>query len=200
MERIDEPEYPVNAVREALVNALSHRDYSSPGGSVTLTIYDDRIEIINTGLLPEGITLSELTKPHASHPRNPVIAGAFYRHGLVEGMGMGIQQIMNICEDADMKPPEFFEQAGAFVIRLWSRAYKREEQPVISPDSSDLSARQEEILALLSVESLAATEILLKLGCKVTNRTLQRDLQYLKEKGYVNVRGETWKAEWFIVK
>ncbi|GJM05632.1 MAG: hypothetical protein DHS20C09_16280 [marine bacterium B5-7] len=111
MKRIDEPEYPFEAVREALINAICHRDYSSPGGAITLTIYDDRLEIINTGLLPDGITLSELKETHASHPRNPNITNVFYRRGLIEEMGMGTQKIVKTCEHAEMREPEFFERS-----------------------------------------------------------------------------------------
>jgi len=179
--------------QEALINALCHRDYASPGGSITLTIYDDRLEIINTGLLPEGITLSELIELHTSHPRNPIITNVFYRRGLIEAMGMGIQQIMKVCADVKMKPPEFLEQAGTFIIRLWSRAYKPEV------NYSDLSSRHKEILLLLKTETLSPGEILPQLTGEITDRTLRRDLQFLKERGYIDVKGSTWKAKWFTV-
>ena len=81
-ERIDDPLYPPEALREALANALCHRDHSVGGGSVSITMYDDRLEIASTGLLPFGLTLDALTRPHPSLPWNPLIARAFYRRGI----------------------------------------------------------------------------------------------------------------------
>lgn len=98
--RVDEPEYPFQATREALINAISHRDYASPGGSITLTLFDDRLEIANTGLLPAVITLTDLKKPHISHPRNPLITNVFFRRGFIEAMGIGTQEIFNACQRA----------------------------------------------------------------------------------------------------
>ena len=123
MKRIDTPEYPVDAIREALINAICHRDYASPGGAITLMIYDDRMEIMNTGLLPHGITLAGLKQNHASHPRNHLITKVFYRRGLIEEMGMGTQKIIRLCVEAGMQEPDFFEQTGTFVVRFWSLNY-----------------------------------------------------------------------------
>lgn len=75
LERTDTPLYPPLALREALVNALCHRDYSIAGGAVSVAIYDDRLEVISTGLLPVGITVADLKRDHASAPPNPLIAG-----------------------------------------------------------------------------------------------------------------------------
>lgn len=71
-ERIDDPVYPPAALREALANALCHRDYGIGGGAVSLAIYDDRLEIASTGILPFGLTLEELMRPHNSRPWNPL--------------------------------------------------------------------------------------------------------------------------------
>ena len=76
-ERIDDPLYPTEALREALANALCHRDYSIGGGAVSLAIYDDRLEITSTGALPFDLTPAHLLRPHVSR-WNPLIAQAFY--------------------------------------------------------------------------------------------------------------------------
>ena len=127
MARVDEPEYPFEAIREALINAICHRDYSSHGGSITITIFDDRLEIANTGILSSDLSIADLKIAHISHPRNPRITNVFFRRGLIEAMGMGTQEIFYACEDAKMKAPDFYEQAGAFVVRLWSRHFKLNE-------------------------------------------------------------------------
>ena len=71
LERRDQPLFPPLALREALFNALCHRDYSIPGGAVNVAIYDDRLEITSSGLLPPGITVADLKREHVSRPRNP---------------------------------------------------------------------------------------------------------------------------------
>ena len=193
MKRVDEPEYPFEAVREALINALCHRDYASPGGAITLTIYDDRLEIINTGLLPEGITIDQLKINHSSHPRNPNITKVFYRRGLIEEMGMGTQKIIQICANANMKEPEFFEQAGTFVICLWSRSYKSYS------DDISLTERQKKILRLLKEKQRSPRDILYLLDESITDRTLRNDLQLLKQKGFANSEGQGKQTIWSII-
>ncbi len=78
-ERIDEPLYPPLATREALANALCHRDYSIVGGSIGIAIYDDRLEVTSSGSLHFGLTPEKLFAPHESRPWNPLIARTFYR-------------------------------------------------------------------------------------------------------------------------
>ena len=191
--RIDEPEYPFEAVREALINAICHREYASPGGSITLTIYDDRLEIANSGILPSDITLDDLKTTHISHPRNPRITNVFFRRGFIEAMGIGTQEILKSCAMAKMKEPDFYEQAGAFVVRLWSRHYQAQ-----LTEEFDLSARQENILKLLEAKPLAPQEMLDLLKEGISDRTLRRDLQDLKEKGYLDSEGQGPSSRWFL--
>lgn len=190
--RDDQPEYPFDAVREALINAICHRDYASPGGSITITIYDNRLEIANLGRLPPEITFSDLKRPHTSHPRNMRIINVFYRRGFIESMGIGTQEIIKSCLAANMKEPEFFEQAGNFVVRLWSRHYRS------IVDDADLTSRQRHILSLLQDKPLSPKDILSSLKENITDRTLRNDLQQLKQKGYVDSAGKGKQTLWFI--
>ena len=81
------------AVREALINALCHRDYASVG-TVQVRIYDDRLEVWNPGRLPPDLTIEALYRQHASHPRNPRLAHALYRARLIEHWGTGTLRII----------------------------------------------------------------------------------------------------------
>ncbi|MBI3924540.1 MAG: hypothetical protein HY319_03290 [Armatimonadetes bacterium] len=117
-ERYDEPLFPTLALREALVNALCHRDYSAPGGSISLAIYDDRLEITNEGRLPEGLRVEDLKLDHPSRPRNPLIARAFYLRKLVEEWGRGTLQIVELCTKAGHPEPEFEEVGGSMLVRF----------------------------------------------------------------------------------
>jgi ATP-dependent DNA helicase RecG len=80
--------------------------------------------IANSGILPADITLDDLKTTHTSHPRNPRITNAFFRRGFIESMGIGTQEILESCAMAKMKEPDFYEQAGVFVVRLWSPLYQ----------------------------------------------------------------------------
>ena len=86
-ERVDEPRYPPLALREALANAICHRDYAIGGGSVAAAIYDDRLEVTSSGSLHFGLTAEALFQPHESLPWNPLIAGVFYLRGIIEQWG-----------------------------------------------------------------------------------------------------------------
>lgn len=192
--RIDEPEYPFDAVREALINSICHREYASVGGSITLMIFDDRLEIANSGILLSDITLGDLKKAHVSHSRNPRITNVFFRRGLIEEMGIGTQEIIKTCIAAKMKEPDFYEQAGAFVVRLWSPQYQAPTSTEI-----DLTERQKNILKLLEINPLAPHEMLRELKEDISDRTLRRDLQDLKEKAYIDSEGLGRKARWFLL-
>ena len=99
---------PPIAVREALVNAVVHTDYSQRGAPIHLAIFDDRLEIENPGLLPFGITLDELPRG-VSKLRNRVIGRVFHEIGLAEQWGSGVQRMIAACRDAGLAPPVWEE-------------------------------------------------------------------------------------------
>lgn len=80
--RVEKGEYPIPAIREMLLNALVHRNYL--GAPVQLRVYDDKINIWNEGILPEGLSIEALKRPHSSKPRNPVIADVCFKGGLID--------------------------------------------------------------------------------------------------------------------
>jgi predicted HTH transcriptional regulator len=118
LERIDELLLPTAALREALVNALCHRDYAIHGGAVNVAVYDDRTEIWSDGTLPFGLRPEDLKREHTSHPRNPFVTDVFYRRGLIEQWGRGTQKIVELCVRAGHPEPEFGEQAGSVFVRF----------------------------------------------------------------------------------
>ena len=97
-------ELPVDALREALVNAIAHRDYRSTA-NVQVHIYHNRLEIITPGGLPAGMKPDELG--YKSIPRNPLLFGIFYRMNLVEQIGSGIMRIRDLCQDYGIPEPQF---------------------------------------------------------------------------------------------
>jgi ATP-dependent DNA helicase RecG len=184
-ERIDEPLFPPVALREALVNAICHRDYAQVGGAISLAIYDDRVEVWSDGTLPFGLKVEDLKRDHRSRPRNPLIADVFYRRGLVERWGRGTQKIVELCVKAGHPEPEFLEQAGAVGVRFLPSGY-------IAPHrvTHALTARQREILQLLArKEHMALREIRAGLVHPPSDRTLQEDLAHLKRVGVIDASG-----------
>jgi ATP-dependent DNA helicase RecG len=155
-------------------------------------MYDDRLEIISTGLLPPGITVAELKREHASHLRNPLIAEPFYRRALIEKWGSGTEKIVGTCVSQGYPEPEFFEQAGAFYVRFPAGAYTPPTQV-----RQDLTERHREILAILSEgNEWAFGEVYARLTNPPAKRTIQSDLRLLRDLGLVNSKGRGGSARW----
>jgi ATP-dependent DNA helicase RecG len=191
IEREDTPLYPMEALREALANALCHRDYGLQGGSIGVAIYDDRLEITNTGTLPPGITIEELTEPHTSQIRNDLIADTFYRRGIIEQWGRGTVKMVELTEEAGLVPPEFEERGGEIVVRFRPVHYVPPTR--IEHDLSDL---QREILKIVAkAEEASLSDILEALG-DVPRRTVQDNLQTLRSLDLVELEGRGRGARW----
>ncbi len=119
-------EYPLEAIREALINSIIHRDYFRYNVQTQIKIFDDYIWFFNIGDLPEGITLEQLKKPHPSVPRNPLIVHIFYLAGLIEEVGSGIGRIMTSMNLAGLPEPDFKEEMGGFSVYFRKDIYTEE--------------------------------------------------------------------------
>jgi len=191
-ERQERPQYPFVALREAVVNAICHRDYAIAGGAVHVAIYDDRLEIISSGLLPPGITVADLKRDHSSRLRNPLIAEPFYRRALIEKWGRGTQKIVEICRAEGYPEPEFFEQAGAVTVRFPLGTYS-----VPAEGTGNLSERQRRILSILSDgREWRFQDIYIQLETPPTDRTVRQDLISLREWGLIRSSGHGAGARW----
>ena len=107
LQRIETYPVPRAAFREAVLNAVVHRDYST-GNPIHIHIYPDKVLIYNDGRLPENWTVEDLFTLHTSKPHNPLIAGAFFRSGQIEAWGRGIEKITDACK-AWGKPEPFYK-------------------------------------------------------------------------------------------
>jgi ATP-dependent DNA helicase RecG len=106
IQRIETHPVPQQAFREAILNAIVHRDYST-GNPIHIHVYPDKVLIYNDGRLPEKWTVADLFASHTSKPYNPLIAGAFFRSGQIEAWGRGIEKITNACKEWG-KPEPFY--------------------------------------------------------------------------------------------
>ena len=113
--RKEDLEIPEAVLREAIINALIHRDYMIPA-QTQLRVYDDKIWLWNAGKLPEGISIEQLKKPHASYLRNPLLADIFYKAGYIESWGRGTLNIIDYCTSANLPEPEMSEEMNGFLL------------------------------------------------------------------------------------
>jgi len=125
MYRIEKSEYPMPALREMLLNAMVHRNYM--GSFTQLRVYDDKINIWNEGLLPEGISLESLKYSHSSRPRNPLIADVCFKGGLIDAWGRGTIRIIETCIEAGLPEPELIERDGGFLVTLFKDRFSEEQ-------------------------------------------------------------------------
>jgi predicted HTH transcriptional regulator len=112
-------EIPPEVVREAIVNAVAHRDYTSTG-SVQVMLFADRLEVWNPGTLSPSLTLEKLRKPHGSFPANPLMAESLYLAKYIERMGTGTGDMITFCSNAGLREPEFSLTDG-FVVTIWRK-------------------------------------------------------------------------------
>ena len=115
-ERVEVLTIPYLALRECLLNALAHRIYHLPNSFVSIAIYDDRVEVENSGVLPEDVTLEELLQSHSSFAHNPLIAQVMYFGKYLETWGRGIELMQEQCNDVCMPAPSFIAERGCFRV------------------------------------------------------------------------------------
>ena len=137
-------ELPPDAVREAIVNAVAHRDYTSTG-SVQVMLFADRLEVWNPGTLSPSLTLQQLREPHGSFPANPLLAEPLYLAKYIERMGTGTGDMIRLCREAGLREPDFAIRDG-FVQTLWRPA--AQVTPQVTP--------QDKVLKIEWLSSLAA--------------------------------------------
>ena len=160
-----------------------------------MAIFDDRLEICSTGLLPFGITVADLRGEHTSRPRNPLLAEVFYRRGLVERWGRGTNKIMDLCRAAGQPAAEFEERSGEVVVRFRPSGYSPPHRV-----NHDLTDRQRRILHVLSSgQEWRSSEILEKLTETVSRGTLLNDLRMLRNLGLVGSGGRGQSARWRLI-
>ena len=177
LRRTDHWSLPPAAVREALVNAVVHADYSQRGAPIRVAIFDDRLEIENPGLLPFGLTLEDLPLG-VSKLRNRVLGRVFHELGLVEQWGSGAQRMIAACRDAGLAAPEW-EEIG-IRLRVTLRTGK------VAPARID--ERDSTILTLLeSGESCGTREVAEAIG--LSTRSTRTRLARLVERGLVREVG-----------
>lgn len=148
-------ELPREAVAEAIVNAVAHRDYAS-NASVQVMLFADRLEVWNPGELPPALTPDRLTRPHASIPRNPLVANPLFLAGYAEHAGTGTLDMIARCREADLREPEFRQDGGSFIQTLW-RPASAVAGPASELPTGQAAAQDKELWASLLKSMLSVT-------------------------------------------
>lgn len=180
-------EYPLDAIREAVTNAICHRDYTSLAHS-QIRLYDDHLEIRNAGSLPLALTTEELFHEHDSMPRNRKIAESFFYAGFIERWGSGTLRMVEELQGAGLPLPQFRSESGHFSLSFYKKVLTEE-----SFNKMELSERQLKAVAYTKEHgSISNAEYQTIAG--VSKRTATRELNLLKEKGVLVSEGVSGRA------
>lgn len=189
---VPRPEYPPVAVREAIINAIVHADYAERGRPITVSIFSDRIEVENPGLLPFGLTLEDVWAG-TSKLRNRVIGRIFKDLRLIEQWGSGIQRMTNACRDAGLADPVLEERAGSFRVTIYSGLAR-------APRIDRLDAAILDTLRSRTAEGGSTTSELAKvLG--LSDRSTRTRLLKLADRGFIVRVGSSRndpRARWIL--
>lgn len=194
MRRKDVWSIPLTMLREAIINALVHSDYSHRGTPIRIAFFDDRIDIESPGLLLPGMTIEDM-KSGTSKIRNPVIARIFRELGLVEQWGSGVKRIFAEAQEQGLPEPQITEIATGvrLSIRLRERVSvagpeKQAREQVNTPraqSEAQSEAQSDQILALLASAPLSANELVTRLGLKSKTGAFKRAIKRLLEAGLI---------------
>lgn len=138
MHRIETPEYPREAMREAILNALVHRNYM--GAHTQIRVYDDKITFWNEGGLQSPLTIESLKRPHSSRPRNVLIADVCFKGGLIDAWGRGTIKIIEACKQAGLPEPEIIERDGGLLVTLFKNSMTTEQLVKLGLNERQLKA------------------------------------------------------------
>ena len=205
---------PYKALREAVVNALCHREYQTIGGSVGLAIFDDRVEVSNIGHIPDRLDVSNPQEMTLSIPYNPLIAKGFYYRQMFENWGRGIRLMVDECKDAGLQTPVFISSEYQ-VIAIFQRNDYSEDKSKLSKNQSvkdtakdtvkdtvkdiilNVNDRQMSIIEIMKEQpSVSAEDLALKVGINIRN--VKRNLAKLKQDGIIERVGSDKNGYWKV--
>lgn len=188
--RLEKFFFPPMAIREALLNAIAHKDYSG-GAPIQISVYHEKIIFWNQGQLPENWTVEKLTKKHSSVPFNPDIANTLFRAGFIEAWGQGTNKMINACKKHTIAPPRFSNEAPDFQVELIkfsdvglaSEGLKEELRKIVLHIQENGSVGNSEVQEICGVSKATATRYLADL-----------------EGGYIEKQGTTGVGTTYVLK
>ena len=196
--RQETTEYPLGVVREAIVNAVAHRDYAIRGDDIRVLMFSDHMEVYSPGRLPGHVTLDNLVTERFS--RNEAIAQALSDLGFVERLGYGIDRMVASMAKAGLPPPAFEETVAGFRVTLRGRG-----EDLVSLEASPrwgnrrLNPRQERAVAYLAEHGTITNREFRELCPDLSDETMRRELADLVDQGLIVKVGER-KATYYMLK
>lgn len=191
LERLDQLEYPGPALREGILNAIVHKDYTDT--FVQLSVYDDKLILWNPGSLPDELSIEQLKSKHPSKPRNKNIAEIFFKTGYIEASGRGITKMMEACAAAGLPELLIEELARGIQVTFLKDIYTETYLQQLGLEMRLI----EDLLFIKQNGSITNTQY--QELSKVFKRTATNDLQLLMEKGLVTKIGTTGKGTSYIL-
>ena len=193
LEREETYEYPQFAVREAIVNAVCHRDYRLKGRRIEVRMYSDRLEVISPGGLPGFITVENIKDEHFS--RNPRIVNGLFQWGYIEELGLGIDRMIEVMQQAGHKPPTFDARPYSFAVTL----YNAREKQTPPEWTRNTNHRQARALQYIRDKGSITNREYRQICEGVSAETLRLDLVDMVEKGIL-VKVGSKKGTHYILK
>lgn len=228
LEREEQLEVPIDALREALINALCHRWWEQHNLTISLAIYDDRIEIASPGQFPRQITPENIKQPHESFPHNLNVAEALFRMTYLENWGSGAKRIIDACRTQNVEDPTWSDHGG-FITVTFKRPTKQSlstpEKEINTPESRGSSPKSTTEIGISAIESaiekmLRSTDFanssteqkiigLLQIDPSLTldklfpllnmsRKGVQKAIERLKENGKLSREGSTKAGKWIV--
>jgi predicted HTH transcriptional regulator len=185
-------EVPPDVIREAIVNAIAHRDYTS-AGAVQVSVFADRLEVWNPGTLLAPLTPESLRQPHGSIPRNPRICEALFLARYIEKFGTGTLMMIRESLEYALPEPDFAQRGGEFTVVVWRDWLTK---PVM--DSLDLNERQKIALAYVRTNRRIGNTEYQRLT-RAIKKTASRDLDDLVRKGVFRKVGKTGRGTYYAL-
>ena len=198
--RIEMPDYPPEAIHEALVNALVHRDYMIQGSEIHIDMYDDRLEIVSPGGMPDGKRIQDLNIDDISSiRRNPVICDIFSRLKLMERRGSGLRKIID--EYPEDTAPVFRSTEQSFIVTLKNLNYNKISSPLGVDNGDDVGVENnvDKILKAISAEPKATQKRLSDIT-GLSTRTISREIKELRDTNVIKRVGSDRAGYWEIMK
>ena len=193
LKRIETTEYPLEALREIILNAIVHKDYT--GAPIQIKVYDDRIIVWNEGTLPEDLNIEDLKKDHPSKPRNQLIAEIFFKGGLIEAWGRGTLKVIEECKRNGLPEPKFSKKGGGISVTIFKDIYNEEHLRRIG-----LSSRQIKVILYVKETKKITNSDYQKLT-DVSKTTATRELNQMVDEFKLLIKiGETGKGTFYYLK
>jgi len=210
LQRIEQFLFPAPALREALLNAVIHKDYASCN-PIQISVYHNKIIFWNAGKLPEEITLQTLQAKHPSIPYNPLVAAAFFRTGYIEAWGRGIERIIEECKTVNAPVPVFDPSFGGLMVTFdagnidyleeapKNEFGKNQEKTMEKSTQKNTRKTKEKIIELMKYNpKITSEEMTYIIGLKW--RAIQNHIAILKKNGNIERVGSDKNGEWHVLK